>query len=118
MRITYQDTKKGVIDLVPETLDDLWHISHIIEVGDIVSSKTTRRIQDTTGDKLRSDRGVKKTFFIGIGVESVNFHLFTGKLRATGSIVMGPEDFVPLGSHHTIEVKLNHPIKIKKRTLV
>jgi len=114
MRITYQDTKKGVIKLVPETLDDLWHISHIIEEGDLVSSKTTRRIQDTTGDKLRSDRGIKKTFFIGIEVESVSFHLFTGKLRATGSIIMGPEEFVPLGSHHTIEIKLNHPIEIKK----
>ena len=115
MRITYQDTKKGIIDLVPETLDDLWHISHIIEEGDILSSKTTRRIQDSTGDKLRSDRGIKKTFFIGIEVDSINFHLFTGKLRATGSIVTGPEEFVPLGSHHTLEVKLNYPIKIEKK---
>jgi len=60
MKITYQDTKKGVIELLPETLDDLWHLSHIIAKGDNVSSKTTRRIQDNTGDKLRSDRGVKK----------------------------------------------------------
>lgn len=114
MKITFQDTKQGVMDLVPETLDDLWHISHIIEKGDIISSKTTRRIQDTTGDKLRSDRGIKKTFFIGIKVESVSFHMFTGKLRATGSIVSGPEDLVPLGSHHTLEIKLNVSVKIKK----
>jgi len=114
MRITFQDTKQGVMELVPETLDDLWHISYIIEEGDILSSKTTRRIQDTTGDKLRSDRGVKKTFFLGINVESVSFHMFTGKLRATGSIVSGPEDLVPLGSHHTLEVKLKIPLRIKK----
>jgi protein pelota len=102
------------MELVPETLDDLWHISHIIEEGDILSSKTTRRIQDTTGDKLRSDRGVKKTFFLGVEIESVSFHMFTGKLRATGSIVSGPEDLVPLGSHHTIEIKFNIPVRIKK----
>jgi len=114
MKITFQDTKKGVMDLVPETLDDLWHLSHIIEVGNILSSKTTRRIQDTTGDKLRSDRGVKKTFYIGIKVESISFHIFTGKLRATGPIVLGPEEFVPLGSHHTLEVKFNTPLKIRK----
>lgn len=114
MRITFQNTKQGIMEIVPETLDDLWHISHIIEEGDILSSKTTRRIQDTTGDKLRSDRGVKKTFFLGIKVESVSFHMFTGKLRATGSIVSGPEDLVPLGSHHTLEVKLNIPLRIKK----
>lgn len=114
MKITYQDKKKGVIELLPEILDDLWHLSHIIEIGDIVSSKTTRRIQDTSGDKIRSDRGVKKTFTLGVKVENISFHKFTGKLRITGSIVQGPEELVPLGSHHTIEAKLNTPIKITK----
>jgi protein pelota len=114
MRITYQDMKQGVIELVPETLDDLWHLSHIIESGDMLSSKTTRRIQDTSGEKIRSDRGIKKTFYLGVMVESVNFHLYTGKLRATGTIERGPEELVPLGSHHTLEIKLNIPIKIKK----
>ena len=114
MKIINQNTKDGIIELVPETLDDLWHLSHIIEVGDNASSKTTRRIQDTTGDKLRSDRGVKKTFYLGLDIENISFHLFTGKLRLTGVITRGPEDLIPLGSHHTLEVKLNTPITIKK----
>lgn len=114
MRIIKQDTKEGIIEIVPETLDDLWHLSHIIEEGDNASSKTTRRIQDNTGDKLRSDRGVKKTFYLGLDIENITFHLFTGKLRLTGTITKGPEDLIPLGSHHTLEVKLNTPIKIKK----
>ena len=110
MKITFEDRKKGLVALLPETLDDLWHLSHIIAEGDEVFSKTTRRIQDNTGDKLRSDRGVKKTFTLGISVESVSFHIFTGKLRIIGSIIRGPEDLVPLGSHHTIEAKLNTSI--------
>lgn len=114
MRIVYQDTKRGIIDLVPETLDDLWNLSHIIEPGDLVSSKTTRRIQDSTGERLRSDRGIKKTFFLGIRVEEMNYHKYTGKLRATGIIEQGPEDLVPLGSHHTLDLKLNYSIKITK----
>lgn len=114
MRIAYQDMKKGVIELVPETLDDLWHLSHIIEANDLISSKTTRRIQDTSGEKIRSDRGIKKTFYLGILVESLNFHIYTGKLRATGIIEKGPEDLIPLGSHHTLEIKLNIPLRIKK----
>jgi hypothetical protein len=64
MHIVHQDTKRGFIELVPETLDDLWHLSHIISQGDLVSSRTTRRIQDTTGERLRSDRGIKKTFLL------------------------------------------------------
>ena len=114
MKIIKQDKKEGIVTLVPETLDDLWHLSHIVEVGDSVSSKTTRRIQDNTGDKLRSDRGVKKTFTLRIDVENITFHIFTGKLRLTGVITKGPEDLIPLGSHHTVEVKLNTPITIKK----
>ena len=114
MKIVEEDTKEGIIEVIPETLDDLWHLSHIVEVNDNVSSKTTRRIQDNTGDKLRSDRGIKKTFYLGIDVEGINFHLFTGKLRLTGVITRGPEDLIPLGSHHTLEVKLNTPLTIKK----
>ena len=114
MKIVEQDTKEEIMEVIPETLDDLWHLSHIVEVGDNVSSLTTRRIQDNTGDKLRSDRGVKKTFHLDIDVEGINFHLFTGKLRLTGVITRGPEDLIPLGSHHTLEVKLNTPLTIKK----
>ena len=58
MKIINENEKEGIVEVFPETLDDLWHLSHIIEVGDNASSKTTRRIQDNTGDKLRSDRGV------------------------------------------------------------
>ena len=114
MKIIEEDEKEGIVEIFPETLDDLWHLSHIIEVGDNASSKTTRRIQDNTGDKLRSDRGVKKTFYLSLDVENISFHLFTGKLRLTGIITAGPEDLIPLGSHHTLEVKLNNSITIKK----
>ena len=34
MKIVKQDKKEGIVTLVPETLDDLWHLSHIVEVGD------------------------------------------------------------------------------------
>ncbi len=115
MRIVHQDTKKGIIELLPETLDDLWHLSHLIGPGDLLSARTTRRIQDTTGERLRSDRGIKKTFFMGIRVERVNFHRYSGILRATGVIEKGPEDLVPLGSHHTLDLKLKNPVKIQKQ---
>ena len=114
MKIKNENEKEGIVEVIPETLDDLWHLSHIIEVGDNASSRTTRRIQDTTGDKTRGDRGVKKTFYLGLDIKNISFHLFTGKLRLTGVITRGPEDLIPLGSHHTLEVKLNVPLTIKK----
>lgn len=114
MQIKNQDKKQGLIEVIPENIDDLWHLSHIVEVGDYVSTLTTRRIQDTDSGKTRSDRGVKKTFFLGIRVEKINFHKYTGMLRFTGIIESGPEDLIPLGSHHTINVQINTSIKIHK----
>ena len=114
MRITNQDKKQGLIEVVPETIDDLWHLSHIVEVNDYVSTLTARRIQDNNSSKTRADRGVKKKFFLGIRVEKINFHKYTGMLRFTGIIESGPEDLIPLGSHHTINVQLNNSIRIKK----
>lgn len=114
MKIINENEKEGIVEVVPETLDDLWHLSHIIEVGDNVSSKTTRRIRDPSGDKVKNDSGVKKTFYLALDIENISFHLFTGKLRLTGVITRGPEDLIPIGSHHTLEVKLNVPLKITK----
>lgn len=114
MQIKNQDKKIGLIELVPETLDDLWHLSHIVEKNDYISTLTTRRIQDNNSGKTRADRGVKKTFFLGIRVEKISFHKYTGVLRFTGIIESGPEDLVPLGSHHTINIQINNSLRIQK----
>ena len=68
MKIINENEKDGIVEVVPETLDDLWHLSHIIEVGDNASSKTTRRIRDPTGDKIKNDSGVKKTFYLALDI--------------------------------------------------
>ena len=115
MQIKNQDKKQGLIELIPESIDDLWHLSHIVEENDFVSTLTTRRIQDNDSGKTRADRGVKKTFFLGIRVEKINFHKYTGMLRFTGIIESGPEDLIPIGSHHTINVQINNSIKIQKQ---
>ena len=115
MQIKNQDKKQGLIEIIPESIDDLWHLSHIVEKNDFVSTLTTRRIQDNDSGKTRADRGVKKTFFLGIRVEKISFHKYTGMLRFTGIIESGPEDLIPLGSHHTINVLTNNSIKIQKQ---
>ncbi|WP_455645002.1 mRNA surveillance protein pelota [Methanosphaera sp.] len=114
MQIKNQDKKIGLIEVTPETIDDLWHLSHIVEKNDYISTLTTRRIQDNNSGKTRADRGVKKTFYLGVRVEKISFHKYTGMLRFTGIIESGPEDLVPLGSHHTINVQINNSIKIQK----
>ena len=102
MRIFIKMLEKELSSYYLKHLDDLWHLSHIIEPGDLVSSRTTRRIQDTTGERLRSDWGIKKTFFIGYVWKALNSINIQGNYGLLGVIEKGPEGFVPLGSHHTL----------------
>ncbi len=99
--------KKGEIKLIPENLDDLWHLKFIIEPGDIVFA-WTKRVRESS-DKLRSDKE-KVTVRLGIEVEKVEFHKFANRLRITGKIVSGVED----SGYHTINVPVGKEISLIK----
>jgi len=44
--------KHGRIKFAVETLDDLWHLQHLVEPGNIVTAPTLRR-EHLKADKLR-----------------------------------------------------------------
>ena len=92
MRIITKNLKDGFVKFRVSNLDDLWYLSHIIEVNDRLKGLSTRKIK--IGEKQ-----VKKTFFIEIKVEKTE--LENNVLRVLGIITQGPED-IPLGSHQSI----------------
>ncbi len=99
--------KRGEIKLIPESLDDLWHLKYIIEPGDIVYS-WTKRIRESE-DKLRSDKE-RITVRLGVEVEKVEFHRFANRLRVTGRIVCGVED----SGYHTLSIVVGKELSIVK----
>lgn len=101
MKIVYRDMKKGVVKLVPETMDDLWHLQHIMDKGDLVKALTFRTAEQDD-DKVRSKKAEKKPMVLGIRVEDVEFHQFSDRLRIHGIIEEGPQN---LGSYHTITIR-------------
>ena len=100
MKVVYKDLKKGVVKVVPETMDDLWHLQHLLDRGDLVKALTFRTVEQSD-DKLRSKKAEKKPMVLGVRVEDVEFHQFSDRLRIHGVIEEGPQD---LGSHHTINI--------------
>ncbi|MCQ6254401.1 mRNA surveillance protein pelota [Methanocaldococcus sp.] len=112
MKIVEEIPQKNIIKLMPENLDDLWVLYNIIEEGDKVFAVTERRVQDK-GDVIRADRGVKRKMFLGLEVKNVEFDENLNRLRILGSIIHGPDD-VPLGSHHTFEIKPFDELSIEK----
>jgi protein pelota len=101
------------IEVVPESLDDLWHLTYIIEPGDEVGGDTTRRIQ-RNDDQMRDTGGEREHMYVTIEVETTEFAKFANRLRVGGSIVdCSRED--QLGLHHTLNVEERTEIEITKR---
>ncbi|ERH09258.1 MAG: cell division protein pelota [halophilic archaeon J07HX64] len=101
------------LTVVPESLDDLWHLSHIVEPGDRVAGDTTRRIQ-RNDDQLRDTGGEREHIWVGLGVETVEFARFANRLRVGGPIeACSRED--QLEQYHTINVEQHTELEIEKR---
>jgi len=100
------------LTLVPETVDDLWHLSYVLEPGDLVSGDTTRRIQ-RADDQMRDTGGEREHMHVTISVDDVEFARFANRLRVGGEIVgCSRED--QLGHHHTLNVEERTEIEIEK----
>ena len=116
MRIADRQTVEGGRErytLVPESLDDLWHLAHVIEPGDRVAGDTTRRIQ-RNDEQLRDTGGEREHLWVELEVEDVEFAKFANRLRVSGVIAeCSRED--QLGHHHTINVEDHEELEIEKR---
>jgi len=115
MRVVDREQREGGrerLTLVAESLDDLWHLSHVIEPGDRVAGDTTRRIQ-REDDQLRDTGGEREHMWVELAVEDVEFAKFANRLRVGGVIAeCSRED--QLGHHHTINVEQREEIEVEK----
>ena len=99
--------------LVPETVDDLWHLSYVLEPGDFVSGDTTRRIQ-RDDDQMRDTGGQREHLSVTIEVERVEFARFANRLRV-GGVITGCSREDQLGHHHTLNVETHEELTIEKQ---
>ncbi len=102
--------REGEISLTPESLDDLWHLKHLVSPGDLVFSLTHRKIEGAT-DKLRPEKAEKKPVRLGVRIEKVEFHTFANRLRLHGTIEAG----IDTGSYHTLNIEEGRNLSIIKK---
>ena len=76
MRVLRKDLRGdvGEITLLPESLDDLWHLQHLIERGDLVFALTHRKVP-AIADKARPEKLERRAVRLGIRVEDIEFHM-------------------------------------------
>ncbi len=105
MRILKKSLRQGKVLVAVENADDLWHLSRIIEAGDLVRGKATRKIKATEKETE------KKTLTLEINVIEVDFK--DRALRIAGTTVDENED-VPKGSHQSLNIEEDSVVGITK----
>ncbi|UCE96082.1 MAG: mRNA surveillance protein pelota [Candidatus Bathyarchaeota archaeon] len=113
MKILAKNFKKGIVKVVPKTLDDLWHLYNLIYKGDLVFGRTTREIKIDV-EYSRPQKGKRVSILLGIRVEDIVWDRSLNRLRVHGRIHEAPEDVVGPGTYHTLNIAVNKPITLVK----
>ncbi|MBW3000802.1 mRNA surveillance protein pelota [Candidatus Woesearchaeota archaeon] len=112
MQIIKKNLRQGEVTVKINNPEDLWFLSQVINVDDSVKGKTERKIK-IGKEGERKQAVTRKSVFLEVKVEKVEFHKYSDNLRIGGIILQGPDD-VPRGSHHTFNVEPGSIITIKK----
>ncbi len=104
------------VKLIPENTADLWHLERVLEKGDRVRAKSFRRFKPREGEETeKRESGEKKLVTIEVEADQIEFARHENYLRVTGVIKAGhPEEYVQLGSFHTVDIELERPVEIRK----
>lgn len=114
MQIIKKNLKQGEIVVKVNSPEDLWFLNQVIEIDDLIKGKTERKIKIGGGVEDRKQAVVKKTIFLELKAEKMEFHKYSDNLRIGGIITQGPED-VPKGSHHTFDIAPGDIVTIQKK---
>ncbi len=94
------EVHKNTIEFEIESEEDLYVLYLLIDKGDLLYGWTTREFRTR-----KHEKGERKKIYVGLRVETLEYHAFRGCLRVRGVIVEAPEWFDGIiGSHHTMEL--------------
>lgn len=105
----------GTVALTAQELDDLWAIRRITEVGDVVTSRTSRAVKQT-GTYRRPDKGERVNVTISLEVETISFDGVLGRLRIAGKILESSHELITTGTHHSTIIPIESRFDLKKRS--
>ena len=114
MKIFRIDLKKGFAKVMPESLDDLWHLYNIILEKDEVYARTTRQVKPDD-QYARPTKAKRVPVNLGVQVEKMYWDRVLNRLRVNGIVIDAPEKLSIKGSRHTLDVSVNKPVTIVKK---
>ena len=116
MRILKTNMKTNRVVVRPESVTDLYILSNIIAIGDRIITKTSRRIRRSGSEGRSGEDSQRISMVIGIETEDFAFQdsSVSNRLRVKGKIFQGPEQYVSIGSYHTLNLELTNVVTIIK----
>ena len=109
MKVFIADFKKGFVRFLVTSPEDAWHLSQLIEEGDHLRGKTTRKV--TLGSADAKTTHVTRIVTLEIVVERIEYE--GSDVRVSGKITDAPED-MPRGSYHTLQMELHQEYTLTK----
>lgn len=106
MKILYEEYER--VGFIAETLNDLQALFSVIREGDMIKSKTIRKI------KVNETEAERKLVTVKIRAEKIELVSDVPKLRVLGKIVECDDPQVQLQSHHSIDLELHRQFEIEK----
>eukprot|EP00914_Ancora_sagittata_P006306 GHVO01012789.1.p1 GENE.GHVO01012789.1~~GHVO01012789.1.p1 ORF type:complete len:393 (+),score=96.27 GHVO01012789.1:28-1206(+) len=105
--------RSGVVALVPEHSEDIWHVYNLIAVGDLVTATTVRKVQKESTDGMTLNTKVKK-LKLTVAVERVEYEKDPDGLRISGRIRNEADPSIRINQYHSLHVQINEKIDIYK----
>jgi mRNA surveillance protein pelota len=105
MKLLSIDSKRIRVVLAPQSGQDLWRLSEVLEEGDTVTARTERKIS------VGSDAVVRKPMVLSLLVTKAEVQ--GDILRVAGTVAEGTDD-VPRGAHHSFSIAVHDTLTIDK----
>ncbi len=110
MHVISSDFRKGIARLKIIDMDDLWYLSHIIDPGDFVTARTTRKIRIGENENAKT---AKKTFTLKVEAETIEISDGGKTIRINGKVKEGTDE-VPKDSYHAISLEEGSEFTLEK----
>jgi len=107
----------GSIKMDPKIPEDFWHVYNLLEIGDMVQSKTIRKVLASKGGgsgSLGASKQKTVTVVVKIEVEGIDFDSDSCVIRLNGRNRL-ENKHVQLGKYHTLELAANRAFTLEKK---
>ncbi|GLH03942.1 hypothetical protein R5R35_008207 [Gryllus longicercus] len=114
MKLVHRNVDKdgeGVIALVPEEPEDMWHAYNLIAEGDCVRASTIRKVQNESSTGSSTSSRIRTT--LTIRVEVIDFDTQACMLRLKGRNIE-ENQYVKMGAYHTLDLEVNRKFSLQK----